>query len=58
MKNEEITLKNTKSEILDALNAALEREKNMMSIKSNPQKEEKEKNVEGQMLNKRFSLKS
>ena len=29
MKNEEITLKNTKAEILDALNAALEREKNM-----------------------------
>ena len=29
MKNEEITLKNTKAEILDALNAALEREKNI-----------------------------
>ena len=27
MKNEEISLKNTKAEILDALNAALEREK-------------------------------
>ena len=29
MKNEVISLKNTKAEILDALNAALEREKNM-----------------------------
>ena len=28
MKKEEITLKNTKQEILDALNEALEREKN------------------------------
>lgn len=27
MKKEEITIKNTKAEILDALNAALEREK-------------------------------
>ena len=45
MKNEEITLKNTKAEILDALNAALEREKNMASIKSNPEKEEKEKTI-------------
>lgn len=36
MENEKITLKNTKTEILDALNAALEREKNMSKIKSNP----------------------
>lgn len=41
MKNEEITLKNTKAEILEALNEALKREKNMESIKSNPEKEEK-----------------
>lgn len=34
MENEKITLKNTKTEILDALNAALEREKNMSKIKS------------------------
>lgn len=45
MKNEEITLKNTKAEILEALNAALEREKGMANIKSNPEKEEKEKTV-------------
>lgn len=45
MKKEEITLKNTKAEILDALNAALEREKNLSSIKSNPEKEEKEKTI-------------
>ena len=32
MKNEKITLKNTKQEILDALNAALEREKNNAKI--------------------------
>lgn len=36
MENEKITLKNTKTEILDALNAALERERNMSKIKSNP----------------------
>ena len=41
MKKEEITLKNTKQEILDALNAALEREKNNAKIKSNPEGEEK-----------------
>ncbi len=45
MKKEEITLKNTKAEILDALNKALEREKNISKIKSNPEKEEKEKKV-------------
>lgn len=43
MKKEEITLKNTKAEILDALNKALEREKNMNKTKSNPEKEEKER---------------
>lgn len=45
MKKTEITLKNTKAEILEALNDALEREKNMASIKFNPEKEEKEKVV-------------
>ena len=33
MKKEEITLKNTKAEILEALNEALEREKNMSKVK-------------------------
>ena len=45
MKKEEITLKNTKQEILDALNEALEREKNIAKIKSNPAQEEKERKV-------------
>ncbi|MEG1009598.1 MAG: hypothetical protein RSE41_03740 [Clostridia bacterium] len=43
MKKEEVSLKNTKAEILDALNEALEKEKNIATIKSNPEKEEKEK---------------
>ena len=43
MENEKITLKNAKTEILDALNAAWEREKNMSKIKSNPVAEEKRK---------------
>ncbi len=43
MKKDEITLKNTKQEILDALNAALEREKNIAKIKSDPAQEEKER---------------
>lgn len=46
LKKEEITIKNTKAEILEALNAALEREKNIQSTKSNPEKEEKVKRVE------------
>ena len=46
MKKEEITLKNTKAEILDALNAALEREKNISQMKYEPEKEEKEKVVQ------------
>lgn len=46
MKKEEITLKNTKTEILDALNAALEREKNIAKAKYEPEKEEKAKKVE------------
>lgn len=46
MKKEEITLKNTKTEILDALNAALEREKNLSNIKYEPEKEEQKKKTE------------
>lgn len=46
MKKEEITLKNTKAEILDALNKALEREKNMSKMKYEPEKEEKKQKVE------------
>lgn len=46
MKNEEMTLKNTKTEILEALNAALEREKNMSKVKYEPEKEEKAKKIE------------
>ena len=38
MKKEEITLKNTKAEILDALNEALEWEKNMIQTKYEPEK--------------------
>ena len=34
VKKEEITLKNTKAEILEALNAALEREKKLEKIKT------------------------
>lgn len=45
MKKEEITLKNTKQEILDALKEALEREKNNAKIKSNPEEEEKNRKV-------------
>lgn len=45
-KNEEITLKNTKAEILEALNDALEREKNINKVKSDPVKEEKKKKEE------------
>ena len=40
---EEISLKNTKQEILDALNEAIEREKNIATTKSDPEKEEQEK---------------
>ena len=46
MKNEEITLKNTKAEILEALNAALEREKNLAKMKYEPKKEEEKKKIE------------
>ena len=46
MKKDEITLKNTKQEILDALNEALEREKLSAKAKSNPTLEEKERKKE------------
>lgn len=46
MKKEEITIKNTKAEILDALNEALEREKNMAQMKYEPEKEEKKQKAE------------
>ena len=46
IKKEEITLKNTKAEILDALNEALEREKNISQMKYEPEKEEKKQKVE------------
>lgn len=46
MKKDEITLKNTKQEILDALNDALLREKNSAKMKSNPVEEAKIKKVE------------
>ena len=43
MKKEEITLKNTKAEILEALNEALEREKELEKAKYEPQKEEEKR---------------
>ena len=46
MKKEEITLKNTKSEILEALNEALERERNLEKTKYEPKKEEEKKKKE------------
>ena len=46
MKKDEITLKNTKQEILDALNEALERKKISAKAKSNPTLEEKERKKE------------
>ena len=46
MKKEPITLKNTKVEILEALNEALEREKELEKVKYNPQKEEEKKKTE------------
>lgn len=45
MKKEEITLKNTKAEILEALNQALEREKNISKTKANPEQEAKETKI-------------
>ncbi len=50
MKKEEITLKNTKQEILDALNEALLREKNNLKMKSNPEEEEKVRKEEKAVL--------
>lgn len=43
---EEISLKNIEAEILEALNEALEREKDMSKIKSEPEKDEKKKKEE------------
>ena len=43
MKKEEITLKNTKAEILDALNEALEREKTYHKQNMNQKKKRKNK---------------
>lgn len=43
---DQITLKNTKAEILEALNDALKREKELAKIKSNPIKEQKIKKEE------------
>lgn len=42
---EEISLKNTKQEILDALNDALKREKELTKTKSNPIEEQKQKEI-------------
>ena len=46
MKKDEITLKNTKAEILEALNEALEREKELEKAKYEPQKEEEKRKKE------------
>ena len=46
MKKQEITLKNTKAEILEALNEALEREKDLQKVKYEPEKEEKQRKQE------------
>lgn len=43
MKNEEITLKNTKAEILDALNAALEREKTWQKLNMSQKNKKKQR---------------
>ena len=64
MKKEEITLKNTKAEILDALNEALEREKSISQTKQEPEKEEKNKKLKKQqkkqkpMLSKKYFQKN
>ena len=54
-KNEEITLKNTKAEIL-ALNEALKREKNMTKVKSDPVKEEQTKKEKEAINNTRENV--
>ena len=50
-KSGEITLKNTKAEILEALNAALKREKDINKMKSDPVKEEKAKKEKAAIKN-------
>lgn len=57
MKQEEITIKNTKAEILEALNAALEREKKIEMVKSNPEKEEKKIKIEKAIESSKESVK-
>lgn len=56
MKKEEITLKNTKAEILEALNNALEREKKLNKTKSEPEKEEKERKVNKAIENSKVNV--
>ena len=53
---EEITLKNTKAEILDALNQALEREKEKNLTKSNPEKEEHEQKIKTSIENSKKNV--
>ena len=70
MSEPDVTLKNTKAEIMDALNAALDREKEAKRVKANPVAEEKKmneirvvestkqavgQNIFSEELNKKFS---
>lgn len=55
-KTEEITLKNTKAEILDALNEALKREKNINKMKSDPIKEEQKQKEETAIKNTKVNV--
>lgn len=57
MKKEEISLKNTKAEILEALNEALQREKEASKAKFTPEKEEKEKKEKKAVENSRENIK-
>lgn len=56
MKKEEISLKNTKAEILEALNQALEREKNANKVKSDPVQTEQKKKVEKAISNSKENV--
>ncbi len=56
MKKEEITLKNTKAEILQALNESLKREKDIAQMKYEPEKEEKERQVAKAVENTRENV--
>lgn len=53
---EEISLKNTKAEILEALNEALKSEKDMAKIKSEPEKEQKKKKKKLKLLKKQKKM--